>query len=87
MTAPGFGRSRGTHAQFLVGEFVHELDGSRWLVLVNKHFHHSSNFHLELAEPGWELEMLSPFNGQLQPLAGENNWLAPGQGMVLRVTE
>jgi hypothetical protein len=78
---------RGAHQQFLVGEFLHTQDGSRWLVLVNKDLQHSSNFALELSEPEMSLEQLSPFNGKLVPLAGEDNWLAPGQGAVMRLKD
>ena len=86
--APDSAWVRAVHAQqqeFVVGEFVHNQDASRWLILVNKRLRHSSHYTLELAEPGLKLARLSPFNGSLLPLGGEDGWLAPGQGAVLRI--
>ncbi len=83
---------RGTHAQFLVGEFIHENSsdtiaaGDRFLMLVNKDLTHSSNYRLELADASLKLERVSPFNGRLELMASEDDWLAPGQGTLLRLS-
>lgn len=69
---------------FLVGEFIHS-DGYQYVMLVNKDFQHSTNFRLELNDAGAILQRVSPYTGQLYNLAGENDWLAPGQGVLLRV--
>ena len=71
-------------ADFLVGEFIHS-DGFKYVMLVNRDFHNSTNFRLELNDPGARLQRVSPYTGQLYNLAGENDWLAPGQGVLLRV--
>lgn len=71
-------------AGFVVGEFVH-TDGSKYIMLVNKDFQSSTNFRIELNEPGSRLQRVSPYTGQLHDLVGENDWLAPGQGVLLRV--
>jgi len=68
---------------FLIGEFIHS-DGFKYIMLVNKDFHNSTSFRMELNDPGAVLQRVSPYTGQLYNLAGENNWLASGQGVLLR---
>jgi len=31
------------------------------------------------------VEMISPYTGQPTPWAGEQNWLSPGQGVLLKL--
>ena len=83
---PGNTLVRAVHGitDFLVGEFIHS-DGFKYVMLVNKDFHRSTNFRLELSDPGATLQRVSPYTGQLYNLAGENDWLAAGQGVLLRV--
>lgn len=69
---------------FVIGEFIH-LDGSKYIMLVNKDFKNSTNFRLELNSPDSRLQRVSPYTGQLHDLVGENDWLSPGQGVLLRV--
>ena len=76
---------RALHQQFLVGELQHLDDGSDYLIVVNKDLTHSTNYALELSEPGIKIERVSPFQGTLQPLGGEDDWLASGQGALLRL--
>lgn len=77
---------RGSHQQFLVGEFTHNLDESRYILLVNKDLKHSSQYQLNLDRSGLVIERVSPYNGQLEPLVGEDDWLAPGQGVLIRIS-
>lgn len=70
---------------FVIGEFIHS-DGSKYIMLVNKDFQNSTNFRLELNGPDGRLQRVSPYTGKLHDLVGENDWLAPGQGVLLRVT-
>jgi hypothetical protein len=74
----------GLHEEFLVGEFRH-ADGSLYLILVNKDFHRSTPFELAFNGSSYQVERVSPYNGLHQALVGENNWLAPGQGVLLRL--
>jgi hypothetical protein len=77
---------RGQHQEFLVGEFRH-AQGDPYIMLVNKDFHHSTSFEVEFNGARRKVERVSPYRGELQELAGENNWLAPGQGVLLRVIQ
>ena len=40
----------------------------------------------EWVETGDWIEVLSPYSGALIPFEGEQCWLAPGQGMLLKLT-
>lgn len=65
----------------LVGEFENEA-GQGYALVVNKNLHYSTRFDIALKsnEP---LRMINPYTGNPEAWAGENNWLAPGQGMLL----
>lgn len=70
--------------QFVVGDFTHR-DGSRYALIVNKDFQRSVP-----CAPGFRgvvasVQMVSPYSGALTDFAGEHRWLAPGQGVLLRV--
>jgi hypothetical protein len=75
----------GDHSEFLVGEFTQENTGDLFLILVNKDLTHSTHYRLELANPAWKVERVSPYNGRIQPMATEDDWLAGGQGVLLRL--
>ncbi len=69
---------------FLVGDFTH-ADGSHYALVVNKDLKKSRvcspNFH----QTSKRLQHVSPYTGQLTPFEGEYVWLAPGQGVLLKV--
>ena len=65
----------------LIGEFEGP-NGRPFVMVVNKDLHRSTNFHLEFREPG-PVQMVNAYTGQFEPWQGENDWLAPGQGMLL----
>lgn len=67
----------------LVGEFTHD-DGARYLMIVNKSFVKSEACYPKLRAAA-KLEQVSPYSGHLQPFDGEGVWLAPGQGVLLRL--
>jgi len=69
---------------FVVGEFEAQ-DGSPYAMVVNKDFHKSTAFNISFKQPG-AIRMTNPYNGQVANWAGENNWLAPGQGMLLHLS-
>jgi hypothetical protein len=71
-------------ASFLVGELV-DPEGIPWVIVVNKDCYRSTWFALDLQRSEGKIDILSPYNGKLSPLAGEDNWLAPGQGVLLRL--
>jgi hypothetical protein len=69
--------------QYLVGEFDGP-DGRPYVLIVNKDIHRSANFGVKFKAAGTILQTNS-YTGGEQPWAGENVWLAPGQGMLLSV--
>lgn len=65
----------------LIGEFEGPK-GQPFVMIVNKDLHHSTGFFFEFKTPG-EIQMVNAYTGRIEPWVGENNWLAPGQGMLL----
>lgn len=72
--------------RFLVGEFA-DGQGRPWLMLVNKDLKESAPFRVKLRNPKATLLRISPASGKEGPLGNEGGWLAPGAGVLLRVTE
>ncbi|HOW64182.1 MAG TPA: hypothetical protein P5186_23945 [Candidatus Paceibacterota bacterium] len=70
-------------APFLVGDFTHE-DGSRYALVVNKDFVKSRFGALQFRIAPQRIRMVSPYNGRLTDFSGEQQWLAPGQGVLLK---
>jgi hypothetical protein len=72
--------------QFMAGEFVHDGDGSHYVMIVNKDVTHSAVVNLQLrTPPKGAVQMVSPYSGQLTPFEGEQVWLAPGAGVLLKI--
>ncbi|WP_165251301.1 hypothetical protein [Paludisphaera soli] len=69
----------------LVGDFTHE-DGTRYVLIVDKSFTASTPCQPKFRTPPSKVERVSPYDGALQPYGGEDIWLAPGQGVLLRLT-
>jgi len=69
----------------LVGDFTH-ADGTQYVMIVNKDFANSVVCGPQFREPVAKLEIVSPYTGQLIPFEGEQVWLAPGQGSLLKIT-
>ncbi len=65
----------------LVGEFEAE-DGRPFVMIVNKDLHRSTPF-VVVAKTQGGIEFVDAYSGQMRRWSGENNWLAPGQGMLL----
>ncbi len=70
-----------TGGNLMVGEFEGPK-GEPFIMVVNKDLHRSTAFGVRFKKPGTILQTNS-YTGQLAPWAGENNWLAAGQGMLL----
>lgn len=70
--------------QMLVGDFTH-ADGTRYVMIVNKDLAGSVYCAPQLREATSGLIMISPYSGQETPFQGEHGWLAPGQGVLLKV--
>ncbi len=69
---------------FLVGDFTHE-DGSRYFILVNKSFTNSAYCAVKLRKPAARIDLISAFSGAATPFVGEQCYLGPGQGAVLKI--
>ena len=66
---------------FLVGEFEGP-SGTPFVMIVNKDIHTSTAFGVKFKGEG-KVMMTSAYTGVTSPFGGENNWLAPGQGVLL----
>ena len=71
--------------QFMVGEFTHEEDGSRWVMLVNRNVTMSCRPVPLFRKPPGKVRLLSPYTGELVPHEGEYAWVQPGGGALLRL--
>lgn len=67
--------------RFVVGEFD-SPDGQAYVLVVNKDLDRSTHFGVRFRQPGTILQTNS-YTGRTESWRGENNWLAPGQGMLL----
>jgi len=71
-------------ARFLVGEFEDDR-GRSYLLLVNKDLAYSFRFDIEFNRDVHKVVKISPYSGEEEEFEGEQNWLAPGGGVLLRV--
>jgi hypothetical protein len=69
----------------LVGDFTHS-DGTRYTMIVNKDLDRSIVCAPQFREPVKKLEFVSAYDGGLVAFEGEYTWLAPGQGVLLKIT-
>jgi hypothetical protein len=69
----------------LAGEFTDARDGSRWVMLVNCDRTKSAAGQPQWRKPPKKVQMLSPYLGELVAYEGEQVFLAPGQGALLKV--
>ena len=71
---------------FLVGEFTHR-DGTRYVMIVNKDLAKSRVCSPQFRKAPKKILQVSPYSGTAVPYDGENVWLAPGAGALLRVEQ
>jgi len=69
---------------FMAGDFTH-ADGSRYVMIVNKYFARSYRCVPQFRTAPKDVQMVSPYSGQLIDFSGEQCWLAPGQGVLLKL--
>jgi hypothetical protein len=69
----------------LVGEFEGP-GGQPFALVVNKDLHRSTSFRIKFKQEG-AIQLVNPYTGNLEAWAGETNWLAAGQGMLLCVAK
>ena len=71
---------------FLVGDFTHR-DGSRYLMVVNKDLAKSRPCSPQFRTAPRRLQHVSAYTGTLRPFEGEDVWLPPGGGVLLKVEQ
>jgi hypothetical protein len=69
---------------FMCGDFTHS-DGSRYVLLVNKNLKKSRICSPQFRKAPKSVQKVSPYTGQFVPFDGEQVWVAPGQGTLLKV--
>lgn len=69
----------------LVGDFTHE-DGTRYVMVVNKSLAGSMGCYPKFRKPPARLEVISAYTGTPMGFEGEQAVLAPGQGVLLKLT-
>jgi hypothetical protein len=71
---------------FVIGEFEGK-DSSRAILIVNKNLTRSTRFAIVPKDDDsgrkWVLNKVSSATGKVGPMSAENDWLAPGQGVLL----
>lgn len=67
----------------LVGEFVNP-EGKPYAIIVNKSLTQNAAINIKFKNAG-EVWKVNPYTGEPRAFAGEDPWLAPGQGMMLYV--
>ncbi|MFH1707235.1 MAG: hypothetical protein ABIF71_04895 [Planctomycetota bacterium] len=72
-----------TGGNLLAGEFEGPA-GDPFVLVVNKDLHKSTTFKAQFKTHG-PILCINAYTGKREPWAGENNWLAAGQGMLLTV--
>ena len=73
----------GGEEHLMAGDFTHE-DGSRWVMVVNRDVV-KSHYCKVTWRTAKKVQKLNAYHGQLTSFEGEDGWLAPGQGVLLRV--
>jgi len=70
--------------EFVVGDFTHE-DGSRYIMIVNKSLTHSYKCDPQLNVEAKKIQYVSPWTGKLETFPQSWFYLAPGQGVLIRI--
>jgi hypothetical protein len=71
--------------RILIGEFE-DPDRRPYFLIVNKDLRNSFQFRIRLKQPAGKLMRVSPYSGEEQPFGREMDWLAPGAGILFRVS-
>jgi hypothetical protein len=72
------------NSNLMCGDFTHN-DGSRYVLMVNKDFLKSHYCAPKFRNVPKRIRMVSPYTGRLTDFAGEQQWLAAGQGVLLKL--
>ena len=69
----------------MVGEFE-DKQGRPAVMIVNRDLVHSTTFSLTLKHKS-PMQRVSSLTGKIRPMGAEDEWLAPGQGLLLLLHE
>jgi hypothetical protein len=72
---------------FIIGDFTNTEDGSRWVMIVNKNLKNSTTCGPQFSIPVERVEYVAPATGELKPYPAPWYCLAPGQGVLLKLTQ
>jgi hypothetical protein len=75
----------GMDGDFAVGDFTH-VDGTRYVMIVNENFLASAPCSPQFRHAPKSIKFISPYTGQTEPFEGEQTWLAPGAGVLLKLS-
>lgn len=71
---------------FAVGDFT-RADGARYVMIVNEDLHTSAPCFPRFRHAAKSVQLISPYTGVAEPLEGEQTWLAPGAGVLLKLSD
>jgi hypothetical protein len=71
-------------ANFVVGDFTH-ADGSRYVMVMNKNMTSSLPCWPQFRNPPKALKLISAYSGTAVTHDGEQIWVGPGQGILLKL--
>jgi hypothetical protein len=74
----------GMDGDFGVGDFTH-INGTRYVMIVNENLLTSASCLPRFRYSPKRVEMISPYTGEAEPFEGEQTWLAPGAGVLLKL--
>jgi hypothetical protein len=69
---------------YCVGDFTH-ADGTSYVMIVNRSTTASAACAPTFRKPVKQALRISPYSASVVPFTGENIWLAPGQGVLLKL--
>jgi hypothetical protein len=68
----------------LIGE-LKDSSGANYIMIANKDLTNSIGVSLTFKSPPKSMHEFGRFSGKLEPWSGENAWMAPGEGVLMKV--
>jgi hypothetical protein len=72
-------------ADFLAGDFTDPADGARYVIIVNRNVALSQPCFPKFRMEWKKVQRISPYDGGLTDFVGEQCWLQPGAGVLLKL--
>jgi hypothetical protein len=70
---------------FMIGDVIHDADGSRWVMIVNKNLKESTFCRPKFRTTPTSVRYVSPITGELKTFPSPWYALAPGQAVLLKL--